>query len=80
MSTTEQIAALQDELLELEIRLAAKRVELEMAQSAATEKPALRQAHRTEADRLRRLMERLIHSRRPECVARMEQERGLQSA
>ena len=74
---TPRIEALQDELLEMEIKMAGKRMELEMAQWAVTDKPSARQAHRSEADRQCRLMERLIHSRRPECVARMEQQRGV---
>lgn len=72
-----QIETLRDELLELEIGLAAKRIELEMAQASFAEVPATRLMHRAEADRQRRLMERLHHSRRPEAVARLEQERGL---
>lgn len=71
------VAELQDDLLELEIKLAAKRIELELAQAGEADKPTLRNDHRTEADRQRRLMERLIGSRRPECVARLELQRGL---
>lgn len=71
------IEALRDELLELEIRLAAKRSELEMAEAGLTEVPTKRHMHRSEADRQRRLMERLINSRRPEAVAKMEVRRGL---
>lgn len=72
-----QVETLRDELLELEIRLAAKRAELEMAEATHAEVPTKRHMHRAEADRQRRLMERLIHSRRPEAVARLEQARGL---
>jgi hypothetical protein len=71
------IETLRDELLELEISLAGKRAELEMAHASQTENPVDRNARRAEADRLRRLMERLIHSRRPEAVARLERARGL---
>ena len=71
------VEALRDELLELEIRLAAKREELEMAQAAQAELPVKRIEHRTEAARQLRLMERLINSRRPEAVARLEKSRGL---
>lgn len=77
MSDTAHIETLRDELLELEISLAAKRAELEMAQASHSEIPNTRHMHRAEADRQRRLMERLIHSRRPEAVARLETERGL---
>lgn len=77
MSTAPQIESLRDQLLELEIRLAAKRAELEMAEASQTEVPTKRNLHRAEADRQRRLMERLCHSRRPEYVAQLEQSRGL---
>ena len=77
MSAPPQIESLRDQLLELEISLAAKRAELEMAEAIQTEVPTKRNLHRAEADRQRRLMERLIHSRRPEAVARLETERGL---
>lgn len=72
-----QIETLRDQLLELEIRLAAKRAELEMAQASHAEAPTKRQLHRAEAQRQLRLMERLHHSRRPEFVAQLEQSRGL---
>jgi hypothetical protein len=72
-----KVETLRDQLLELEIALAGKRAELELAESAHTEVPTKRHMHRAEADRQRRLMERLIHSRRPEAVARLETERGL---
>lgn len=77
MSAPPAVEVLRDQLLELEIQLAAKRAELEMAESVATEVPTKRHMHRAEADRQRRLMERLIHSRRPEAVSRLETERGL---
>lgn len=77
MSGTHRIEALRDELLELEIGLAGKRSELEMALASQTENPVDRNARRAEADRQLRIMERLIHSRRPEAVARLETERGL---
>jgi hypothetical protein len=72
-----KVETLRDQLLELEIALAGKRAELELAEANHAEAPTKRQLHRAEADRQRRLMERLIHSRRPEAVARLETERGL---
>lgn len=77
MTDATQIETLRDQLLELEISLAAKRAELEMAEAYHSEIPNTRHMHRAEADRQRRLMERLIHSRRPEAVARLERARGL---
>lgn len=77
MTDATQVGTLRDELLELEIVLAGKRAELEMAQAALCEYPGKRHLHRTEAQRQLRLMERMVHSRRPEAVARMERERGL---
>lgn len=72
-----KVEALRDQLLELEIQLAAKRAELEMAEASQSEVPTKRHMHRAEAQRQLRLMERLHHSRRPEFVAQLEQSRGL---
>lgn len=72
-----KVEGLRDQLLELEIQLAAKRAELEMAEASQSEVPTKRHMHRAEAQRQLRLMERLIHSRQAEAVARLETERGL---
>jgi hypothetical protein len=72
-----QIAALMDDLLEIDIQRAAKQVELTVAMSKKMPEGSRRNLMRAEADGHRRAMERLIGQRRPEAVARLERARGL---
>lgn len=76
-----RVADLQDQILETEIKSAGLRIELHMAM---LQLPGLEGGRknliRAEADHWRRQMERMLASRRPELVARMERERGLARA
>lgn len=78
MDAQTRVVELQDRILETEIKSAGLRVELHMAMLQV---PGLEGGRknliRAEADHWRRQMERMLASRRPTLVARMERERGL---
>ena len=74
----DRITVLQDAILELEIQLSGKKIELAMAiASSPAYAQGFRNLARAEADQHRRVMERLIKSRSTEQVGALEQARGL---
>lgn len=75
-----RVKELQDQILEAEITSAGLRIELHMAMLQVPGADGRRNLIRAEADHWRRQMERMLASRRPELVARMERERGLSRA
>ncbi len=78
MPEHQSIEVIQDSILELEIQLAGKRMELflSMADSLFYSQ-AQRNQFKAEAQCWRRRMERFIGDRRPQAVAQMEEARGL---
>ena len=75
-----RVRDLQDQILEAEIKVAGLQIELHMAMLQLPGQESRQNMIRAEADRYRRQMERMLTSRRPELVARMERERGLARA
>lgn len=74
----ERITVLQDAILELEIQLSGKKIELALAIAGSPDyAQGFRNLARAEADQHRRVMERLVKSRSNEQVAKLEQDRGL---
>lgn len=68
---------LRDKILETEIKSAGLRIEMHMAMLQVPGAESRRNMIKSEVVYWRRQMERLVASRRPEFVQRMERERGL---
>lgn len=80
MDADARVKDLQDQILETEIKSAGLRIEMHMAMLQVPGSEPRHNMIRAEVEYWRRQMERLLASRRPELVERLERERGLARA